>query len=178
MPNKRNPDVLELTRARSARVFSNLSHTLIAKKGLILGYHSDLQETKFAVMSGIATTKECVSMMSKVVSGIGFDEVRIAQELESGFAQATEIADALARKGVPFREAHGTVGKLVSDCQEKGIVLSQAKPLPQFTDKEWKEAVSLERPRLMRIVRLDPSCGKKLDSLEKRIAKAYEILLS
>jgi argininosuccinate lyase len=178
MPNKRNPDVLELTRARSGRVFSNLSHTLIAKKGLILGYHSDLQETKSAVMSGISTTKECVFMMSKVISGIAFNEGPIEMELKSGFAQATEIADALARKGVPFREAHGIVGKLVTDCQEKGITLSQAKPLPQFNEKEWEEAVSLDRPRLNRIVKLDASYGKKLDSLEMRIAKAYEDLLS
>jgi len=178
MPNKRNPDVLELIRARSARVHASLFQVLSVKKGLMSGYHSDMQETKYAVISGLSCAKGCFHMMALVVEGLGFDRKKIDDELESGYAQATEIADALSRKGVPFREAHGIIGRLVTDCQTKGITLSQAGRIPQLNEAEWALAISLERPRLARTVKIDGNAGKALDRMEKRIAKAYEALLS
>lgn len=178
MPNKRNPDVLELIRARSARVHASLFHVLSVKKGLISGYHSDMQETKYAVIAGLSCAKACFHMMALVVEGLAFDRKRIEEELESGYAQATEIADALSRKGVPFREAHGIIGKLVTDCQAKGITLRQAGRIPELNEAEWALAISLERPRLIRTVKIDGSAGKAFYRMERRIAKAYEALLS
>ena len=116
-------------------------------------------------------------MMSQIVAGISFDTEAISQELESGFAQATEIADGLARKDVPFREAHGIVGRLVSECKKKGVTLSEAEPLAMFSKEEWDEATSLDRPRLVRKVSVSVACGRALDSKEKMIAKAYANLL-
>ncbi len=176
MPNKKNPDVLELIRGRSGRVCGCLVHVLSVKKGLMSGYHSDMQETKYAVMQGIETAKECVVMLAKVVKSLGFDETAIRTELEQGFAQATEIADALARKGVPFRDAHGIVGRLVSRCSKAGVTLSEAGPLPQFTAKEWKALTSLERPRLKVKVVVDSGWEKKVQAEKLKIAKAYAVL--
>ncbi|MDD5340565.1 MAG: argininosuccinate lyase [Candidatus ainarchaeum sp.] len=176
MPNKKNPDVLELIRGRSGRVYGGLMHVLSVKKGLMSGYHSDMQETKYAVMQGIETTKECVVMLATVVKGIGFDDKAIRTELEQGFAQATEIADALARKGVPFREAHGIVGRLVGRCGRAGITLSEAEPLQPFTPKEWKALVSLDRPRLKVKVAVDSCWAKKVHEEKLKIEKAYAAL--
>jgi argininosuccinate lyase len=176
MPNKKNPDVLELIRARSGRVDGCLTHALSVKKGLMSGYHSDLQETKYAVMQGIDTALECLAMLAKVVEGLDIDKQAMRHELEQGFAQATEIADALARKGVPFREAHGIVGRLAGRCSEQGITLSQAKPLPQFSAKEWAALCSLGRPRLKVNVTVDGSWKKKVRGEKLKIAKAYAAL--
>ena len=176
MPNKKNPDVLELIRGRCGRVHGCLTHALSVKKGLMSGYHSDMQETKYALMQGIDTAYECVVMLSKVVDGLGFDQAAIREELEQGFSQATEIADALARKGVPFRQAHGIVGRLVGRCSEAGITLGQAKPLPQFSAKEWAALCCLERPRLRVLVAIDSHWEKRVQGEKRKIAKAYAAL--
>lgn len=176
MPNKKNPDVLELIRGRSGRVYGGLMHVLAVKKGLMSGYHSDMQETKYAVMQGIETTKECVQMLAMVVKSISFDDKAMRNELEQGFAQATEIADALARKGIPFREAHGIVGRLVGRCSEAGITLGQAEPLPPFTSKEWKALLSLERPRLKVKVAVDSGWAKRVHEEKLKIGNAYAAL--
>ncbi len=176
MPNKKNPDVLELIRGRSGRVHGALMHVLSVKKGLMSGYHSDMQETKYAVMQGIETAKECTVMLAEVVGCLGFDDNAMRNELEQGFAQATEIADALARKGIPFREAHGIVGRLVGRCSEAGITLSEAEPLQPFTAKEWKALVSLERPRLKVKVAVDSSWAKRVHEEKLKIEKAYAAL--
>jgi argininosuccinate lyase len=176
MPNKKNPDVLELIRGRSGRVYGGLMHVLSVKKGLMSGYHSDMQETKYAVMQGIETAKESVGMLAMVVKSLGFDDKAMRNELEQGFAQATEIADALARKGIPFREAHGIVGRLVGRCSKAGITLSEAKPLEPFTPKEWKALVSLERPRLKVNVAVDSGWAKRVEEEKLKIEKAYAAL--
>ncbi len=176
MPNKKNPDVLELIRGRAARVYSNLIHVLTVKKGLISGYHSDMQETKYAIMNGIETTKECVTILAKLIKKIKFNQNKIAQELEEGFAQATEIADALAKKGISFREAHGIVGKLVSDCEKKGITLDKTNPLPQFSEKEWKDVVSLGRERLKKKVELDNKYEERIYRIVKKFKAIYDSL--
>jgi len=176
MPNKKNPDVLELIRGRAGRVYGNLIHVLTVKKGLISGYHSDMQESKYAVMNGIETTKECLDILAKLIKKVKFNQDKIKQELEEGFAQATEIADALAKKGIPFREAHGIVGKLVSDCEQKGTTLSNVKPLSKFSEKEWKEVVSLERGRLKKKIVVDNKYEEQIETLVQEFKTIYESL--
>ncbi len=178
MPNKKNPDVLEIIRGRTVRVQSNFYHALGVKKGLMTGYNSDLQETKYAIMSGIQTTIGCLDILQKLIPDLVFDQKEIATELEKGYAQATEIADSLARKGVPFREAHERVGKLVKDCEGQGIGLSNTAAFPEFSRKEWEDAVSLKRSRLERKVVVDKGYGKMLDDEEARIEKAYQNLIA
>lgn len=161
MPNKKNPDILELVRARSGRVFGNLMHVLTVKKGLISGYHSDMQETKYALMQGLETSLSSLAVMGMAISGMGFDKTRIASELERGFAQATWIADHLAMRGVPFREAHERVGKLVRYCEDSGKALSDVDSMEagkildfELTAKDWTSLLSIERKGLRRKIRL------------------------
>ncbi|HSB47371.1 MAG TPA: argininosuccinate lyase [Candidatus Bilamarchaeum sp.] len=182
MPNKKNPDILELVRGRCARVYSNLTHCLVILKGLISGYHSDMQETKYAVMSGLEQSRESLEILPGLVMGLGFDRRRIEEELDSGFAQATEIADFLAMEGMPFREAHEKSGKLVKYCEERGTTLSKlpageaGKMLGIVIAKEkWAALVSLERERLRRSAALK---GPGAAAEAERIEKAYRKLLS
>ena len=177
MPNKKNPDVLELIRGRASRVQGNLVHCLGVKKGLMSGYHSDHAETKYAVMMGVDTTKGSLQILASLVPSLTFNSQSIEAELESGYAQATEVADALAHKGVPFREAHGMVGKLVGECQTAGISLSKATPIPPLNSKEWAEATQLERTRLKVKVELDASLEKKVVEEKKKIQKTFEQLI-
>jgi argininosuccinate lyase len=168
MPNKKHPDALELIRGRASRVHSNLFHLLSVKKGLISGYHSDMQETKFALMSGIGTTQASLTVMAKLVEKLKFDQGAIKQELERGYAQATEIADQLAMDGMPFREAHEKAGKLVKECERKGITLSQHKGID-------KKMVSLDRKRLKRKITLKEDGFFKKES--KNIDKAFHDIM-
>lgn len=161
MPNKKNPDILELVRARAARVYGNLTHVLTVKKGLISGYHSDMQETKYAIMQGLETANSSLAIMEAVISDIHFDSEKISAELDSGFAQATEIADHLAMGALPFREAHERAGKLVKYCEKNKTTLmkvgkSTAEKIlgRKFQDDEWKELVSVERKRLRRKIKV------------------------
>jgi argininosuccinate lyase len=180
MPNKKNPDILELVRGRCARVYSNLSHCLVVLKGLISGYHSDMQETKFALMSGIGHTKASIMIMSRVVNGLGFEGKRIEEELDRGFAQATEIADYLAVAGLPFREAHERSGKLVKYCEERGTTLSKVplgdaeKVLGRKIGKGWARLVSFERARLKR---KPAAVGSGIEKEIDKIETAYRKLL-
>lgn len=173
MPNKKNPDVLELIRARSARVHANLLHVLGVKKGLISGYHSDMQETKYAVMRGVKTTKECLKMLGRIIEELKFDQKAIEAELKEGYSQATEIADALAKKGITFREAHAVVGKLVNECREKGITLDKATRITQLTQKEWNDALSLDRKRLKKEIKIEEEREKWVKIEMEKIEKIY-----
>ncbi|MEW6035210.1 MAG: argininosuccinate lyase [Candidatus Micrarchaeota archaeon] len=155
MPNKKNPDVLELVRGRTGRVYGNLNHCLTALKGLMSGYNSDMQETKAAMMGGLDTAEACLDAMAMVVRGLKFDRKRIEEELDGGFAQATEIADYLAMHGMPFREAHEMAGRLVKHCEKDGRTISAIKAGEaskllgmKIGEENWAALKSLSRPRL------------------------------
>jgi argininosuccinate lyase len=178
MPNKKNPDVLELIRGRTGRVYGNLNHCLIALKGLISGYHSDMQETKFAIMSGFETSGSSTKAMALVIGSLQFDKSEIENELNGGYAQATEIADYLAMGGMPFREAHEVSGSLVKYCESKGMTISQLDSLAaekilktEISKQKWDELKSLERSRLKTIVTKNKSTFVK-DEIDK-IKRAY-----
>ncbi|MBI5046130.1 argininosuccinate lyase, partial [Candidatus Micrarchaeota archaeon] len=182
MPNKKNPDVLELIRGRTGRVYGNLTHSLTTLKGLISGYHSDMQETKFAIMSGFSTTNSSLKAMAMVVSGLKFNKEAIEHELDLGFAQATEIADYLASCQVPFREAHEKSGTLVRFCEKEGKLISQLdqtaaeKILDIKLSGKWGTLKSFERVRLKRVVRIDPSTTVFVKKETEKIKKAYSSL--
>ena len=181
MPNKKNPDVLELVRGRSGRVYGNLMHCLSSLKGLVSGYNSDMQETKFAIMGGFDTATASIRAFTMVLEGASFDSKEIEKELDAGFAQATEIADFLAMGGMPFRDAHAKAGELVRYCEKTGKRISEleaddARKILGLSvpPAKWSELRSFERPRLKRKVRTsDPSFAEK--EMEK-IEKAYSAL--
>jgi argininosuccinate lyase len=134
MPQKKNPDVPELVRGKTGRVFGHLQAMLVLMKGLPLAYNKDLQEDKEALFDAVNTVRACLEAMTILMrEGIEFRPARLAEAVASDFANATDVADYLAAKGVPFREAYNLVGKVVKTC------LSQNKLLKDLSLGEWKE---------------------------------------
>jgi len=119
MPQKKNPDVAELTRAKSGRVVGALVALLTAMKGLPLSYNRDLQEDKEPLFDSVETVKAALSAMAALVARLRFRRDRMRQASREGFLNATDMADYLVLKGMPFREAHGVVGRIVKRCLAK-----------------------------------------------------------
>lgn len=133
MPQKKNPDVPELVRGKTGRVFGHLQALLVLMKGLPLAYNKDLQEDKEALFDAVNTVKSCLAAMTILFQeGLEFRTERLAAAVESDFANATDVADYLAAKGVPFREAYNLVGKVVKTS------LAQGKLLKDLTLDEWQ----------------------------------------
>lgn len=134
MPQKKNPDVPELIRGKAGRVFGHLQGMLVLMKGLPLAYNKDLQEDKEALFDSVKTVKGCLEAMTVLLSeGIKFRQERLEQAVNEDFSNATDVADYLAAKGVPFREAYNLVGKVVKTS------LAREKLLKDLTLSEWKD---------------------------------------
>jgi argininosuccinate lyase len=134
MPQKKNPDVPELVRGKSGRVFGHLMGLLTMIKGLPLAYNKDFQEDKEALFDGVATVLDCLEAMAILLEeGLEFRPQRLEAAVGSDFANATDVADYLVAHGVPFREAYQLVGGLVKTCLAEGILLRQL-PL-----QRWQE---------------------------------------
>jgi len=118
MPQKRNPDILELIRAKTGRVYGALTGMLTILKGQPTGYNRDLQEDKVHIFAASDTVKASLDTASAIVSHTRFDTKKISAGLEEGFMDATSLAEYLVEKGVAFREAHGIVGALVAECEK------------------------------------------------------------
>ncbi|MFO0891366.1 MAG: argininosuccinate lyase [Isosphaeraceae bacterium] len=121
MPQKKNPDVLELIRGRSARVIGSLTTLLVLVKGLPLAYNRDLQEDKEPIFDAFDTVEACLDLAAVVVSGASLRSGAIAQRLDEGFLDATTLMEFLIERGVPQRTAHGVIGRLVGLCEERGL---------------------------------------------------------
>jgi argininosuccinate lyase len=121
MPQKQNPDMLELIRGRCGNIYGNLVALLTMSKGITIGYNRDLQEDKRHVFAAYDMVCDCLDMAARIVATATFDEKRIAAGLDRGFLDATSLAEYLVTKGVPFRTAHQVVGRLVRQCQDDGL---------------------------------------------------------
>jgi argininosuccinate lyase len=140
MPQKKNPDMAELVRGKSARVVGDLVTLLVMLKGLPLAYNRDLQEDKPPVFDAFDTVDACLHVLSGTLATARFDAARMRSALEHGFVNATELADYLTAKGVPFRDAHHVAGRLVR------AALAQGKTLAQLTLSELRaESSSFEK---------------------------------
>jgi argininosuccinate lyase len=128
MPQKKNADIAELTRGRAARLISGLNGMLVALKGLPFAYNRDLSEDKWAVFEAIDTLGLVLPAMAGMIETMQVDAARLKAQSTEGFTLATEVADWLARNGVPFSEAHEITGALVRYCEEKGLELSDLTP--------------------------------------------------
>jgi argininosuccinate lyase len=134
MPQKKNPDVPELIRGKTGRVFGHLQAMLTLMKALPLAYNKDLQEDKEAIFDAVKTVQACIEAMTILLQeGIEFRTERLNQAVAEDFSNATDVADYLAAKGVPFREAYNLVGKVVKTS------LSAGKLLKDLTLEEWKQ---------------------------------------
>lgn len=131
MPQKKNPDVCELLRGKSGRVFGDLAAMLTVMKGLPLAYNKDMQEDKEPVFDADKTLRISLAVFTKMLQKTGFDADAMARAADGGFSCATEVADYLAAKGVPFRTAHEITGKIVRRCIDDGRTL-QDLPLDEY----------------------------------------------
>jgi argininosuccinate lyase len=128
MPQKRNPDMLELIRGRCGNVYGDLFALMTILKGLPIGYNRDLQEDKRIVFRAYDTVSSCLTMAAAIVNSANFIKENIEPTLERGFLDATSLAEYLVTKGVPFRTAHHIVGTLVARCEREGkTALAQLK---------------------------------------------------
>ena len=126
MPQKKNPDVPELVRGKCGRVFGHLQGLLVMIKGLPLAYNKDFQEDKEALFDAVRTTLDCLEAMAILFEeGLSFRPQRLEEAVASDFSNATDVADYLVAKGVPFREAYQLVGGLVKGCLQEGILLRE-----------------------------------------------------
>jgi argininosuccinate lyase len=119
MPQKRNPDLLELIRAKTGRLYGSLIAMLTILKAQPSGYNRDMQEDKVHIFAASDTVKACMDVACAIVTHTKFDTMKISSGIEEGFLDATALADYLVGKGVTFREAHGVVGTLVADCEKR-----------------------------------------------------------
>ena len=149
MPQKKNPDIAELIRGKTGRVYGALMQLLTTMKGLPLAYNKDMQEDKELSFDAIDTTKGCLVLMNGMLGAVTFNAERMAQSATGGFTNATDAADYLVRKGVPFRDAHGIIGQLVIRAIELKISLDEM-PLSEYRkvsdvfDEDLYEAISLK----------------------------------
>ena len=125
MPQKKNPDVAELVRGKTGRVYGDLIALLTLMKGLPMCYNRDLQEDKEPLFDASDTVQLCLEVFARMLPTIRVYSERMAAATREGFMEATELADYLAARGVPFREAHGIAGKIVLDCARRGLSLPE-----------------------------------------------------
>ena len=125
MPQKKNPDVPELVRGKTGRVYGHLMAMLTLMKGLPLSYNRDLQEDKAALFDAVDTLKACLEVYTQMLPGIRMVRARMEQAASSGYINATDLADYLVRQGMPFREAHHCVGQAVRHAIDQGLELHQ-----------------------------------------------------
>lgn len=149
MPQKKNPDIAELVRGKTGRVYGALMSLLTTMKGIPLAYNKDMQEDKELVFDAIDTTKGCLALFTGMIRTMRFNETRMENSAKHGFTNATDAADYLVNHGVPFRDAHGIVGQLVLYCIEKNVALDdmsleEFKAISPVFEEDIYEAISMK----------------------------------
>ncbi len=155
MPQKKNPDCYELVRGKTGRIVSNLTNLLIAVKGLPLTYNRDLQEDKPPVFDSFDQLSVCLAVVKGCMEGTLFNEEKCESAASDPLLLATDLADYLVIKGLPFRQAHHVVGELVGLAESKGVSLTaisdeEASGVSEFLTGEWREVFDLKRAFSMR----------------------------
>ncbi|MBQ2283730.1 MAG: argininosuccinate lyase [Agathobacter sp.] len=171
MPQKKNPDIAELVRGKSGRVYGALMSILTTMKGIPLAYNKDMQEDKELSFDAMDTAKGCVALFNGMLATMRFNKDRMEKSASHGFTNATDAADYLVKHGVPFRDAHGIVGQIVLYCIDKGIAiddmsLEELKAISPVFEEDIYDAISMETCVNTRCTIGAPSKG----SMEKVIA--------
>lgn len=156
MPQKKNPDIAELVRGKTGRVYGALMSILTTMKGIPLAYNKDMQEDKELTFDAIDTVKGCLSLFAGMMDTMKFNKDIMEKSAMNGFTNATDAADYLVTKGVPFRDAHGIIGKLVLYCIEKNISLGD------LSIEEYKEASPVFEADIFEAVSLETCVQKRL----------------
>ncbi|MEY8427829.1 argininosuccinate lyase [Lachnospiraceae bacterium 46-15] len=149
MPQKKNPDIAELVRGKTGRVYGALMSLLTTMKGLPLAYNKDMQEDKELTFDAIDTVKGCISLFHGMIATMKVNKKQMESSAKNGFTNATDAADYLVNRGVPFRDAHGIVGQLVLYCIEKDIsldemTLEEYKSISPVFEADIYEAISMK----------------------------------
>ena len=178
MPQKKNPDILELIRGKCGLVYGNLTAILTNLKGLPLSYNRDLQEDKLPLFSSIKTTTQCISIFNQTLNTIKFKSSSISSGMSIGFLTATDLADYLAKKNVPFREAHHITGNIVAYCEEndkslESLTLNEFKKFSKIIEKDVFDFISIENS-----VNSKKSYGGTSKVNVKKMIKKYNKMIS
>ena len=175
MPQKKNPDIAELVRGKTGRVYGALMSLLTTMKGIPLAYNKDMQEDKELAFDAIDTVKGCLALFEGMLSTMKFNREKMEASAKNGFTNATDAADYLVNHGVPFRDAHGIVGQMVLHCIEKGIAiddmsLEELKAISPVFEEDIFGAVSMETCVEKRLTVGAPGqeAMKKVIALEKQ----------
>ena len=149
MPQKKNPDIAELVRGKTGRVYGALMALLTTMKGLPLAYNKDMQEDKEMAFDAMDTAVDCITLFTGMIKTMKFCKDRMAKSAMNGFTNATDAADYLVGKGVPFRDAHGIIGRLVLYCIEKdtsidALSLEELRSISDKFDEDIYDAISLK----------------------------------
>jgi argininosuccinate lyase len=149
MPQKKNPDLLELTRGKAGRIIGDATALLVAVKGLPLAYNKDLQETQQPLFDAAATLLSLLPLVTGWMKAVEFDHDRMQAAAQSGFMNAWAAATYLVRRGVPFRLAHEQIGKAVQICLEKGcelqdLPLEELRRLNSAFDQDFRSCLNLQ----------------------------------
>ncbi len=177
MPQKKNPDVAELIRGKTGRVNGDLVALLTVMKGLPLAYNKDMQEDKEALFDAIDTVSLCVPVFTKMIAAMKINKEIMYKGASAGFTNATDVADYLVKKGMPFREAHGVVGRMVLAAEKKGVgleelSLDELRECSPLIENDIYEAISMETCVKGR----DLIGGPAPSAVERSIAEAREKL--
>ena len=176
MPQKKNPDIAELVRGKTGRVYGALMSMLTTMKGLPLAYNKDMQEDKELTFDAIDTTKGCIALFAGMIDTMTFNSEIMAASAKNGFTNATDAADYLVNHNIPFRDAHGIIGQLVLMCIEKNISLDEL-PLEDYKsvcpvfEEDIYEAISLKTCVEKRLTKGAP--GKAVMLEEIKACEAY-----
>ncbi len=178
MPQKKNADMAELIRGKTGRVYGNLMGILTVLKGLPLAYNKDMQEDKEGLFDSVDTVKMCLQVMTPMIATMTIHRENMRSAAAKGFINATDLADYLVRKGLPFRSAYKIVGQIVAECTSKGLVL-ETLPLECYQahsdlfTEDLFDAISLETCVSQRTSPgsvSGPSLDKQLAFLEEAVA--------
>jgi len=177
MPQKKNPDVAELVRGKTGRVYGDLITLLTVMKGLPLAYNKDMQEDKECVFDAVDTIQKSLLVMEPMLRTMKVNTSVMANEAKKGFTNATDLADYLTKKNIPFREAHAIVGKLVLECSKKNcgledLTLEELKNASPVFEQDVYQAISLERCIQARNI---PG-GPAPEAVREAIKKSRELL--
>ena len=149
MPQKKNPDVAELVRGKTGRTYGALISLLTTMKGLPLAYNKDMQEDKEVAFDAMDTVTKCISIFTKMLYTLKFNNDVLAESAMKGYTNATDAADYLVKKGMPFRDAHSVIGRLVLLCLDKNcaiedLSITELKELSELFDEDVYDAISLK----------------------------------
>lgn len=177
MPQKKNPDIAELVRGKTGRVYGALMSLLTTMKGIPLAYNKDMQEDKELAFDAMRTTNGCIQLFSGMLDTMSFNKDNMYRSSNEGFTNATDVADYLVGKGVAFRDAHGIVGRIVLECIDKKIAiddmsLDELKAICPAFEEDIYDAISMETCVSKRLTK--GACSKT--SMEEAIA-GYESFL-